>query len=126
MTRRRVLCGLLLASAALVCFAGWRLIASVPRQVTLAKFEQVKKGMSRKEVIRTVGGPPGDYLSDGRLSWFAHNDGHRSFWFCDEAELQVAFDDTRMATNVEIGVPPRERLVIAPTLLERILRRLGL
>src|SRR5262245_31508392 len=111
MTRRSALCGLLLALVVLACFAGWRLIARVPGQVmTLAEFEQVKKqvkkGMSRKEVIRTVGGPPGDYLSDGRLSWFDYDDGHRSFWFCDEAELKVTFDDAGMATSVEIGVPP--------------------
>jgi hypothetical protein len=31
MTRRRILCGLLLASAVLACFAGWLWMASGPR-----------------------------------------------------------------------------------------------
>ena len=60
MTRRRVLFGLLLASVVLAYFAGWLWMASGPR-VTRERFEQVKKGMSREEVIRIVGGPPGDY-----------------------------------------------------------------
>jgi len=60
MTRRRVLCGLLLASALVAGLGIWLVIASRPR-VTLARFEQVEKGMSREEVIRMVGGPAGDY-----------------------------------------------------------------
>jgi hypothetical protein len=36
-----------------------------------ARFEQVKQGMSREEVIRTVGGPPGDY-SQGRCGIRGH------------------------------------------------------
>src|SRR5262249_10623747 len=51
MTRRRVLCGLLLASAVLACFAAWLVIVSGPR-VTRERFERVKEGMSREEVIR--------------------------------------------------------------------------
>jgi hypothetical protein len=66
MTRRRVLFGLLLASAVLTCFAGWLWIASRPR-VSLARFEQVKQGMTREEVIRTVGGSPGDYTMEGTV-----------------------------------------------------------
>ena len=50
MTRRRVLCGLLLLSAVLACFAGWLWIDSRPR-LTRVQFKQVKEGMSREEAI---------------------------------------------------------------------------
>jgi hypothetical protein len=63
MTRRRVLCGLLLLSAVLVCVVGWLWMTSGPR-VTTERFLKVTEGMSRERVIRTVGGPPGDYSSD--------------------------------------------------------------
>jgi len=53
MTRRGLLCGLLVAVAA--CFAGAFMIANA-RRVTRSGFEQVKKGMTREEVIRTVAG----------------------------------------------------------------------
>jgi hypothetical protein len=65
MTRRRLLYGLLLLSAVLACFAGWLVMSSGPR-VTRARLEQVKEGMTREEVLRTVGAPPGDY-TNGRL-----------------------------------------------------------
>jgi outer membrane protein assembly factor BamE (lipoprotein component of BamABCDE complex) len=58
MIRRRLLCGLLLLSAVLACFVGWLWIASRPR-VTRERFGQVKEGMTREEVIRTVGVPTG-------------------------------------------------------------------
>jgi hypothetical protein len=54
MTRRRVLCGLLLLSAVLACFAGWLWVESRPR-ATLELAEQVKDGMTRDEVVRKVG-----------------------------------------------------------------------
>jgi hypothetical protein len=44
MTRRRLLCGLLLASTVLACFAGWLWITSV-RHLTMARFEKVKEGI---------------------------------------------------------------------------------
>jgi hypothetical protein len=48
MTRRRVLCGLLLASTVLACFAGWLWVVSA-RKVTREQFRQVREGMSREE-----------------------------------------------------------------------------
>jgi len=50
MTRRRVLCGLLLASAVLACGVGVLWLASRPG-ATRARLEQVKPGMSREEAI---------------------------------------------------------------------------
>jgi hypothetical protein len=119
LSRRRVLCGLLLASAVPVCFAGWLWIVGQPRSMG-ARFEQVKKGMTREEVIRIVGVPPGDYSSDKYMDMVMrpHAPG---IWACDEAFLAVDFDDRGTATEVrleEIGRPP--------TLTERIRRWLRL
>jgi hypothetical protein len=118
MTRRRLLCGLLLASVVLACFAGWLVIASGPR-VSRARFERVKEGMSREEVIRTVGGPPGDYSSGPALSYPAAFSGYHR-WLADDGELLVLFDVTDTAANV-VMLPGTQ-----PTLTERIRRWLGL
>jgi hypothetical protein len=118
MTRRRVLCGLLLASALLVGFAGWLVLACGPRTMQ-SRFEKVKKGMTREEVIRTVGGPPGDY-ADGRISvpnsaivW------EYECWTCDEGQMHVLFDDGGTVTKMILSDP-------RPPLTERIRRWLGL
>jgi hypothetical protein len=102
MTRRRLLFGLLLASAVLACFAGlW--IESRPR-VTRERLEQVKEGMSGDDVIRTIGRPPGDYTSDGRWSAFAYAAAGQ-VWVCDDAELVVRFDDADRAAEVLVLDP---------------------
>jgi hypothetical protein len=120
MTRRRVLCGPLFASVVLACFAGWLWATSGPR-VTRARFEQVREGMSRDEVIRIVGGPPGYYSTlPSSYIQFCHLEHEK--WFCDDGTLLVRIDgDT--ATNVEVlaGVNPGP-----PTLTQRIRRWLGL
>jgi hypothetical protein len=126
MTRRRILCGLLLASALLACFAGWLWIASRPR-VTRERFEQVKRRMSREEVIRTVGGPPGDYTSGRYLiqpdSLGCYASVKREAWLCDNGELLVRFDDADTAAHVVV----REvKNLGPPPLTERIRRWLGL
>jgi hypothetical protein len=66
MTGRRVLCGLLLASVLLACCAGWLVMSSGP-YLTRTRFERVKKGISREEVNRVLGVPPGDYSRDDTL-----------------------------------------------------------
>jgi hypothetical protein len=121
MTRRRVLCGLLLASALLVCFAGWLRVASGSR-VSLVRFEQVKKGMSREEVIRTVGGPPGDYSADRRRPFCRGVLPEHERWLCDDGELFVRFDDDDTAAHLEVF----DALRPTPTLTEQIRRWLGL
>jgi hypothetical protein len=127
MPHRRVLCGLLLASAVLACFAGWLWIASGPR-VTRAKFEQVQKGMSREEVIRTVGGPPGDYsnrhCTNRRYFPLTATIPGRESWLSYEGHLVVWFDDTGTAEEVAVfNVDCDEE---TSTFTERILRWLGL
>lgn len=119
MTRRRLLVGLLLTSAVLAGFAGWLWITDAC-QLTLAKLHRVKKGMSRAEVIRVVGRPPGDYssgeysLSDYEREYF------ESTWLCDEAALMVRFDGDN-AIEVEV-----REVDDRPTLTERVRRWLGL
>jgi hypothetical protein len=66
MTRRRVLCGLLLASAVLACCAGWLWIANA-RTMTRARFEQVKEGKSRASPWR-IAGRVSALSSGGRLT----------------------------------------------------------
>jgi hypothetical protein len=114
MTRRRVLCGLLLLSGVLACFAGW--LVSRPRSMQ-ARFEQVKEGMSREEVIRIVGGPPGDYSTErNRLIEF---DAFQC-WSCDTGVLLVGFDANNTATMVSVSDNG------GPTFTQRIRRWLGL
>jgi hypothetical protein len=110
MTRRRVLCGLLLLSAVLACFAGWLWVESRPR-ATLELAEQVKDGMTRDEVVRKVGGPP-----DINTPWV---DGIEQ-WSWDRVSLFVQFDAYGEATRVwVVETQP-------PTLTERIHRWLRL
>jgi hypothetical protein len=58
MTRRRLLCGLLFASAVLVCVVGWRAIYA-PGHVRA--YERVRLGMTLAEVEAAIGAPPGWY-----------------------------------------------------------------
>jgi hypothetical protein len=118
MTRRRLIFGLLLASAVLACFAGWLWIASRPR-VSRERLEQVKEGMSREEVVQMLGEPVGKMVG-GPLGSFEFES--YDCWVCDDAKLElwVRFDDADRA----IGVMVLENS--PPTLTERIGRWLGL
>jgi len=126
MTTRRFFFGLLFASVILACFAGWLWIASGPR-VTRERFEQVKEGMSREEVVRTVGGPAGDY-STHRVGVLSGSLGPRPVyldyerWLCNDGELRVRFDDADTAKHVIV----RHAFPLEPTLIERIRGWLGL
>jgi outer membrane protein assembly factor BamE (lipoprotein component of BamABCDE complex) len=125
MTRRRILCGLLLASAVLACGVSVLLIANA-RKMTRAKFEQVQVGMSRAEVIRTVGGPPGDYSNGGSLYYTVYLDLQTTdyqHWLSDDGHLAVYFDDANTATNVVVCDVPDFG---PPTFTERLRRWLGL
>jgi hypothetical protein len=102
-------CFRLLLSAVLACFGGWLWIVNAGNP-TRATFEQVQEGMTREEVIRIVGGPPGDYTIDGA-----------DFWRCDDGLLVVWFDISGRAVQKEVEIIPRP-----PTPTERIRRWLGL
>ena len=117
MTRRRLLCGLLLLSAVLACVGGWLSIVNAPN-TTRARFERVKKGMSREEVRRTVGQPPGYYV--GGQSVPTRDAGDSYFWHFDDGQMQVRFDYTDRAIDVLVTLPPDL------TLTERLRRWLGL
>src|SRR5262249_2776975 len=122
MTRRRLLCGLLLLSVVLACFGGWLWMASGPR-VTRERFKLVKEGMSREEVIQIVGGAPGDY-SRGQVSINRHSiPSQHETWLCEDGLLFVRFDDADKAIDVLIHDVVKSG---PPTLTERIRRWLGL
>jgi hypothetical protein len=112
MTRRRALCGLLLASAVLACFGGWLWMVNGSR-VRKERFEQVKKGMTRGDVIRIVGTRGADFARQ--------MDYDR--WICDDVLFVVHYDDagtvTKVASTDDFYRPP-------PTFTERIRRWLGL
>jgi hypothetical protein len=118
MTTRRFFFGLLFALVILACFAGWLWIASVPR-VTLAKFERVNKGMSREEVIRTVGSQPAK-IADVPGQLYIEPDASLDIWACEEGMLLIHFDDNGIAARVAV-----ERTQ-PPTLIEKIRHWLGL
>jgi hypothetical protein len=63
MTRRRVLCGLLLASLVLACFAGWLVWRAVAKPERVRAYEQLALGMTRTEVNQAIGVPPGRYTA---------------------------------------------------------------
>ena len=116
MNRRRVLVlfGLaFVAAAAAVVF--W---PRAPRP-SLATFNKVRVGMTRDEVIATIGAPPGDYTTrpySPRLVSY-----HIAFlaerWRCNEAECFVVFDDDDRASFINVR-PPMQRLA-PPTRMER-------
>jgi hypothetical protein len=107
MTRRRALCGLLLASVVLACFAAWLWMAN-PRKLWWERISQVKKGMSREEVIRIMGRPP----EKSRVP------SNGEYWYCDDEFLFVQFDNGGSCIGVWGQQPP--------TLTVRIRRWLGL
>jgi hypothetical protein len=90
-----------------------------------AIFEQVQEGMTREEVIATVGGPPGDY-SRGE-SWWAPS-GVRYWgyegWLGQDAELMVRFGPDGRADRV--CVTNCWQFPSKPSLWERVCQRLGL
>jgi hypothetical protein len=75
--------------AVLACFAGWLWIANA-RKMTRATFVQVTRGMTREEVIRTVGGLPG--TTHGRYEE----------WLCDDGRLAIYFDDEGRADDAMV------------------------
>jgi hypothetical protein len=121
LSRRRFFSGLLLASALLVCFAGWLWMASGPR-VPRERFEQVKEGMTREEVIRIVRRPPKNYVAVVDAESGVVRSLQYDRWICDgdDGVLLVLFDDADKAVDVLI------KDFEPPTLIERILSWLGL
>jgi hypothetical protein len=87
--------------------AGFALLAVValtrgPR-VSRATMEQVKVGMTRAEVITTVGGEPGDYTSGRWDLTFQNISGPNPphIWVCGNVRLVVSFQDGRV-TRVDL------------------------
>jgi hypothetical protein len=90
-----------------------------------ATFERVRAGMTREEVIATVGGPPGDYTNGRSVSYLISRIGlwGPETWASEDADLCVCFDDDDRATEVRVHEP---LLNPPPPLLDRLRTRLGL
>jgi hypothetical protein len=73
--------------------------------------------MTREEVIRTVGGPPGNYSGDENMSGLVMD---ADVWVSDDGLLVVRFDADGTAKGVSVAKNQ------PPTLTERIRRWLGL
>lgn len=70
-------------------------------QVPDQNIDLVKVGMSREEVIRLLGGPPGQYTPGG-FGWAAKSYTGKGFeaWVCSERTLFVKFDSEGVATEL--------------------------
>jgi len=112
MTRRRLVFGLLLLSAVLAGFVGWLWIAD-NRRAPLARYERVKEGMTREEVIQIVGAPP------SRRKILIDPAAGLDVWACEEAMLLIHFDEAGTAARVTVTE------LQPPTFTERIRRWLG-
>jgi hypothetical protein len=122
MRRRRVIIGLVVLTV-----VGGAMVALWPRgpRPCRSTFELVQEGMTRGEVIATVGGPPGDY--SGGLSWwggygtkFLDYEG----WLEPDAQLMVRFDADGRADRV--AIVSCMRYPSEPDFWQRIRARLGL
>ena len=114
-----------LVSAAGLGFVGvWAMAAAAPPppKPCRATFERVAVGMTREQIVATVGAPEGNYADEG--IWYAPRSLLRGevegSWLCNDCELLVFYDHGGRATAVTIrGVKQlRPRL----TLRERIRR----
>jgi hypothetical protein len=115
MRRRQVIAGIV--SFAVVVAGGAVLVWPPPRPC-LATFRQVREGMTREEVIATVGGPPTATSSAAApyaaLPRVVHE------WVSDDGYLFVLFDSHDRAAYVLAS--PRHR---SPGFWDRLLARLG-
>jgi hypothetical protein len=91
-----------------------RIVDREPSSRTGERLAQVKEGMSREEVIRTVGSPPLD-KSHSLMPYVDQDE-----WSCADGWLLVHFGDDRTAQQVRVMKNSQ------PTLTERIRRWLGL
>ncbi|WP_149110576.1 outer membrane protein assembly factor BamE domain-containing protein [Limnoglobus roseus] len=124
MSRRRVLArvsfGLFLM--AVVGFAILYLIQ--PIRPTQERFEQVKKGMTQEQVVRIVGGLPGDYSND-ESTWNPFSDRYQRYnmWLIRESQLMVRFDETGKVDDIIIL--QASTYISPPSLMARWRQRLG-
>jgi hypothetical protein len=61
MTRRSVLCGLLLSSALLASIVGWGAWRAIAKPGPVRAYERLRLGMTLSEVEQVIGAPPGEY-----------------------------------------------------------------
>jgi hypothetical protein len=126
MRRRRVIVGLVvLAMVAVVAVIVWPRGPRPCRET----FDQVRAGMTRDEVIATVGRSP-DYLFGQYWGWpqkeFADGRDSGAGWYTAEATYQVWFDRDGGACAVEALPANPDRPSDWDRFIDRLRARLGL
>ena len=120
MRRRRIIFGLVgLAALALVVGSAFRWWPNDTRPC-LAKFQQVREGMTFEDVCAIVGAPPGDYSRDGWTLLMVPNE---HYWVADDGLLHVRVDATGRVADVLVEEISQTRW---PSWWTRLLDRLGL
>ena len=127
MARRRARLALLSAVLALGALVTW-LVATAPGPKPGWKtFTQVRRDMTREQVVATVGGPPGDYRTRTNVypippdtDWPEYD-----FWVSDEAQMCVRFGPDDRVDGV-ITETVLDQGQSQPSMLQRLRGRLGL
>ena len=88
----------------------------------LATFQRVQPGMTRDEVYKTVGGPPGDYTG-GTVAITVTT--KAEFWASSDAMMFVSFDDDGRAKDVG-AAPAMNHYSPRPSIWKRFLVWLGI
>jgi hypothetical protein len=120
MTRRRPLLGVcLLAATGVAAVVGWWAV-SVPAGVNRLSYLRIHHGMRREQVEAILGGPEGDYQTDGKnrahCEGGLHQIGRRlAFWYGDDGDVLITFDQDRRVSRSEWR--PRH-----PTAMDKMLR----
>ena len=127
MMRRRLLWLTFGVVASVAIAFGWVADFQWPRstQVNAKRFESTRLGMTREQVIAIVGGPPGDYRTDKRISplrgfWRGEPQKY-DYWLCNDGEVYLLLDaDDRLSG---IGYGPM--VDMRPNRLRWFTRQLG-
>jgi hypothetical protein len=130
MTRRRVLYGLF-AVTLIVLVGGWAVWREITKPEPVRAYERLRLGMTKDEVIDTIGAPPGPFPKyDERPSLTLIRESGRNYgrppscvavkWTWPTHQIVVVFDDgIAVGQNLyEIDTPP--------SLLDRVRKFLGL
>jgi hypothetical protein len=132
MTRRRVLCGLLLASAVLAVLY-LCLLTRASAGINKRGFDRIGVGMARTEVEAILGGPPSDY-GPGNVIFVPMNKPYESLvgdepiqerWFADDVAIIVTFNEQEQVLGKEMSHEVIRLQRTPPTLTERIRSWLG-
>jgi hypothetical protein len=123
-TRWRLFLGVgLLAVIGAGVVVGWW-AAATPAGVNRISYLRIGQGMRHEQVEAILGGPPGNYRTDGIDRIFMEGGLHRigyrrQFWYGDDGDALIEFDSDKRVASREWR--PRHA-----TSRDRMVRRLGL